>query len=306
MSQESFEHAEKLREQGIEKANKGDIAGAISLFNEGITIAPYDDRLYYYRALTRLTDFNRHKSYLVSDATYSMDDFFIYALLQWLGYLNGAENESADEFFKFMRYYLISVSDCFKIVNPESLIENDEEFNELMRRDLLAKRGLNVAIDQQEVQKLDVENIDDLLNYMVKIFTKDFDDYLNSGINDDVKHVYVNISKSREYFVKLLNFFIPRYKESRKKGQTISNQSPLVKSIIKKGDECYQNKDFNNALGFYQEILAYDNKNEEVLVKQGLCFYMLNEIEDARNSFEAALKVNPNNAVVQGYLKLCY
>lgn len=306
MSQESFEHAEKLREQGIEKANKGDIAGAISLFNEGITSAPYDDKLYYFRALTRLLNFNSHNAYLVSDATYSMDDFFVYTLLQWMGYLQGANNESADEFYKFIRYYLISVSECFRIVNPESLVENEPDFDELMRRDLLVKRGIHIAVDEQEIKKLDVENIDGLLNYMVKIVTKDFDDYLNSGIREDVRYFYVTINKSRELFLDFLNFFVPRYKASQRMGQRVSNQPSEVKAIMKNGDKYYQNEDFKNALDIYQKVLAYDSKNEEALVKQGLCFYILNQIIDARNSFEAALKVNPNNAVVQGYLKLCY
>ena len=66
-----------------------------------------------------------------------------------------------------------------------------------------------------------------------------------------------------------------------------------VNALLKLGDMCQSNKNFNDAIVFYEKIISVDPKNYIVLNNKAKALFELNKKEAIKN-YEQALLINPN------------
>ncbi len=70
---------------------------------------------------------------------------------------------------------------------------------------------------------------------------------------------------------------------------------PIPKSPLIKGDALYQQKKYDEALKEYQRILAENPDLYQVYDKIGLCYYRLNDLENATEAFKLMLEKEPQS-----------
>jgi tetratricopeptide (TPR) repeat protein len=71
--------------------------------------------------------------------------------------------------------------------------------------------------------------------------------------------------------------------------------TPIPKSRLIKGDALYQQKKYDEALREYQKVLAENQDLYQVYNKIGLCYYRLNDIENAIEAFKLMLEKEPQS-----------
>lgn len=71
--------------------------------------------------------------------------------------------------------------------------------------------------------------------------------------------------------------------------------TPIPKSPLIRGDALYQQKKYNEALKEYQRILAENQDLYQVYDKIGLCYYRLNDTENAIEAFKLMLEKEPQS-----------
>ena len=70
---------------------------------------------------------------------------------------------------------------------------------------------------------------------------------------------------------------------------------PIPKSPLIKGDALYQQKKYDDALKEYQKVLAENQDLYQVYDKIGLCYYRLNDTENAIEAFKLMLEKEPQS-----------
>ncbi len=76
--------------------------------------------------------------------------------------------------------------------------------------------------------------------------------------------------------------------------------------LEKRGDELRTDKDFLDALDFYQAALKQDSNNAALFNKAGICQLMMQRYKDAKKSFERAIKVDRKYADAYNNLGVIY
>jgi tetratricopeptide (TPR) repeat protein len=71
--------------------------------------------------------------------------------------------------------------------------------------------------------------------------------------------------------------------------------TPIPEHPIKKGDALYEQKKYAEALGEYQKILAENQDLHQLHDKIGLCYYRLNDLENAIKAFKRMLEKEPES-----------
>jgi len=71
--------------------------------------------------------------------------------------------------------------------------------------------------------------------------------------------------------------------------------TPIPKSPLIKGDALYHQKKYDEALEEYQRVLAENQDLYQVYDKIGLCYYRLNDLENAIKSFNLMLEKEPQS-----------
>ncbi len=76
--------------------------------------------------------------------------------------------------------------------------------------------------------------------------------------------------------------------------------------LEKRGDELRTDKDFLDALDYYQAALKKDNDNAAIYNKAGICQLMLQRYKEARKNFERAIKADRKHADAYNNLGVTY
>jgi tetratricopeptide (TPR) repeat protein len=71
---------------------------------------------------------------------------------------------------------------------------------------------------------------------------------------------------------------------------------------VKDGDRYFQQKQFGEALGAYQEAIKLDDQNTGALLKIGLVFANQNRFQDAIDTWEKVLQIDPSNKYAPTYI----
>ncbi len=77
-----------------------------------------------------------------------------------------------------------------------------------------------------------------------------------------------------------------------------------VDQLFMQGNSCYQEKQYNEAIEKYLEILKTNKNSFKVNYNLGCCYFRLNDFANARLYFERANKLKPNNKKVLNNLSI--
>ena len=70
-------------------------------------------------------------------------------------------------------------------------------------------------------------------------------------------------------------------------------------SVVEQGNAAYKAENYEEASGFYYEVLAANYESSVVHFNLGNCYYKLNRIPDAILYYEKALKLDPGNSDIK-------
>ncbi len=73
----------------------------------------------------------------------------------------------------------------------------------------------------------------------------------------------------------------------------------VVETLIELGKFYYVNKKYGEAREQFEKALSIDPENEEILQNIALLHEINNEIEDAKDVYHNILKINPDNSAAR-------
>lgn len=112
-----------------------------------------------------------------------------------------------------------------------------------------------------------------------------------SNLHADIGNIYRSIG--------LFKFAIDEYRKAL-------DLNPNYLDIrTKLGNALRENSEHKAALAEFKKVLTANSNYFPALIGQGVTFYTMNQVEDAKTSWKKVLKLEPGNEYAEMYLKLC-